>query len=132
MAVEIVVLIPVLFMFTLFVVAGGRYVNIQADADATARDAARAASLARTQAQAQDAVAEAIKTGLQSTKSCRATGLEGAFASGLVNGQPVNGTAKVRLECRVSLSDLGLLGLKQEITFDADGHAPIDTFRRTG
>ena len=48
MAVEIVVLIPVLFMFTLFVVAGGRYVNARADADSTARDAARAASVAHT------------------------------------------------------------------------------------
>ena len=106
MAVEVVILIPVLFFFTLFVVAGGRYVNIQADADATARDAARAASLARTEGQAREAVAETIRSGLASTRSCRATGLEGAFASGLVNGQPVNGTAKVRLECQVSLSDL--------------------------
>ena len=32
MAVEVVVLIPVLFMFTLFVVAGGRYVSARADA----------------------------------------------------------------------------------------------------
>ena len=39
-AVEVVVLIPILFMFTLFVVAGGRYVSARADADSTARDAA--------------------------------------------------------------------------------------------
>ena len=60
MAVEVVVLIPVLFMFTLFVVAGGRYVSARADADSTARDAARAASQAHTRGEAEDAVRTAI------------------------------------------------------------------------
>jgi Flp pilus assembly protein TadG len=123
MAVEIVVLIPVLFMFALFVVAGGRYVSVQADADSTARDAARAASLSRTQGEAQAAVQQAISTGLQSTRSCRASGLQGDFVSG--------GTAIVRLSCTVSFRDLGLLPIPGTLSFDADGHAPIDTYRST-
>jgi Flp pilus assembly protein TadG len=115
----------VLFMFTLFVVAGGRYVNVQGDADSTARDAARAASLTRTQGEAEDAVRAAIRDGLSSTRSCRGVDIDlSDFQSG--------GTANVRLQCSVSLADLGLLGIKKEITFDADGHAPIDTYRRTG
>ena len=123
MAVEIVVLIPVLFMFTLFVVAGGRYVNARADADSTARDAARAASLAHTRGEAVDAVDQAIAQGLRSTRNCETTGLTGDFESG--------GTAVVRLHCTVSWSDLGLLGLKPTIPVDAEGHAPIDTYRST-
>ena len=123
MAVEVVVLIPVLFMFTLFVVAGGRYVNARADADATARDAARAASQSHTRAEAQDAVRTAISEGLRSTRNCKPTGLSGNFASG--------GTAIVRLDCTVSYADLGLLGIPGSIPVNAEGHAPIDTYRST-
>ena len=123
MAVEIVVLIPVLFMFTLFVVAGGRYVSARADADSTARDAARAASQAHTRGEAEDAVRDAIAQGLRSTRDCQPTGLSGNFESG--------GTAVVRLNCTVHYKDLGLLGIPGSIAVNAEGHAPIDTYRST-
>jgi hypothetical protein len=123
MAVEVVVLIPVLFMFTLFVVAGGRYVSARADADSTARDAARAASLQHTRGDAEDAVRQAIAEGLRSTRDCQPTGLSGDFESG--------GTAIVRLDCKAPLKDLGLLGLGGSLPVHAEGHAPIDTYRST-
>ncbi len=123
MAVEIVVLIPVLFMFTLFVVAGGRYVNARADADSTARDAARAASQSHTRGEAEAAVRTAIAQGLRQTRNCKPSGLSGNFESG--------GTAVVRLECTVSYRDLGMLGIPGTIAVDAEGHAPIDTYRST-
>ena len=123
MAVEVVVLIPVLFMFTLFVVAGGRYVSARADADSTARDAARAASQAHTRAEAADAVRTAIAEGLRATRNCQPTGLSGDFVSG--------GTAIVRLNCTVDYKDLGLLGIPGSIAVNAEGHAPIDTYRST-
>ncbi len=123
MAVEVVVLIPVLFMFTLFVVAGGRYVNARADADSTARDAARAASQQHTRGGAEDAVRDAIRQGLRSTRDCRPTSLAGDFQSG--------GTAIVRLNCQVHYKDLGLLGIPGSLAVNAEGHAPIDTYRST-
>ena len=123
MAIEVVVLIPILFMFTLFVVAGGRYVNARADADSTARDAARAASQAHTRGEAEDAVRTAISQGLRSTRDCRPTSLSGDFQSG--------GTAIVRLNCTVHYRDLGLLGIPGSLAVDAEGHAPIDTYRST-
>jgi hypothetical protein len=123
MAVEVVVLIPILFMFTLFVVAGGRYVSARADADSTARDAARAASQAHTRGDAEDAVRTAIHDGLRATRDCQPTGLGGDFVSG--------GTAIVRLNCTVSYKDLGLLGIPGSIAVTAEGHAPIDTYRST-
>jgi hypothetical protein len=122
MAIEVVVLIPILFMFTLFVVAGGRYVSARADADATARDAARAASQAHTSAEAADAVREAIRDGLRSTRDCTPTGLTGDFVSG--------GTAVVHLSCQIHYKDLGLL-VHGSMPVDAEGHAPIDTYRST-
>jgi hypothetical protein len=123
MAVEVVVLIPILFMFTLFVVAGGRYVSARADADSTARDAARAASQAHTRGDAEDAVRTAIREGLRSTRDCQPTHLSGDFVSG--------GTAIVRLDCQVSYKDLGLLGVPGHLAVNAEGHAPIDTYRST-
>lgn len=123
MAVEIVVLIPVLFMFTLFIVAGGRYVNARADADATARDAARAASQSHTRAGAEAAVQQAIRDGLRSTRNCKPTQLQGGFVSG--------GVASVEIHCEVSWKDLGLLDIQKTISVDAEGHAPIDTYRST-
>jgi TadE-like protein len=123
MAVEVVVLIPVLFMFTLFVVAGGRYVSARADADSTARDAARAASQAHTRGEAEDAVQQAIRDGLRSTRDCQPTHLSGDFVSG--------GTAIVHLSCQVHYKDLGLLGIPGAIPVEAEGHAPIDTYRST-
>ena len=124
MAVEIVVLIPVLFMFTLFIVAGGRYVNARADADATARDAARAASQSHTRAGAEAAVQQAIRDGLRSTRNCKPTHLDDSdFVSG--------GVASVEIHCEVSWKDLGLLDIQKTISVDAEGHAPIDTYRST-
>jgi hypothetical protein len=122
MAVEVVVLIPVLFMFTLFVVAGGRYVSARADADSTARDAARAASQAHTRGDAEAAVRTAIAEGLRSTRNCQPSGLSGDFVSG--------GTAIVHLDCSVSYKDLGLL-IGGSLAVTAEGHAPIDTYRST-
>jgi hypothetical protein len=132
MAVEVVLMVPVMLLFTLLLVAGGRYVSARADADSTARDAARAASQAHTRAEAEAAVRESIAAGLRGTRTCRPTGLSGDFESGLsAGGVPVNGTAVVHLDCEVSYADLGLLGIPGTLAVTAEGHAPIDTFRST-
>ena len=46
MAVEVVLLAPVLVAFVILVVAMGRYVSVRGDVEAAARDAARAGSVA--------------------------------------------------------------------------------------
>ena len=61
--------------------------------------------------------------GLRATRDCRPTGLSGNFESG--------GTAIVRLDCQVSYKDLGLLGIPGSLAVEAEGHAPIDTYRST-
>ncbi|WP_200829752.1 TadE/TadG family type IV pilus assembly protein, partial [Cellulomonas algicola] len=52
MAVEVVVLIPVLLLVALLVVAAGRYASAEGEAEAIARDAVRAATLERDGASA--------------------------------------------------------------------------------
>ncbi|MFN0284864.1 MAG: TadE/TadG family type IV pilus assembly protein, partial [Kineosporiaceae bacterium] len=64
MAVEVVILTPVLVAFILLVVAFGRYVTARGDVEAVARDAVRAASLERTAGQARAAANAAVAAGL--------------------------------------------------------------------
>ena len=84
---------------------------------------ARAASQSHTRAGAEAAVQQAIHDGLRSTRNCRPTHLDPGFVSG--------GVASVQLHCEVSWKDLGFLDIQKTIRVDAEGHAPIDTYRST-
>lgn len=125
MAVEVVLMVPVLVMFMLLVVAGGRYVSVKADIEATARDAARAASYERTSSAARTAAAQAVQRGLSSRADCDPPSFSGTrFEAG--------GVVVVRLNCRVSNEGLGLIGLGGSLPISADSAAPLETYRRTG
>jgi Flp pilus assembly protein TadG len=123
MAVEIVILTPVLMMFVMLIVSGGRYVAVQGDIQATARDAVRAASLERDAASARAAAGQVIGQSLDADTTCSGFSLSG-FAPG--------GTARVDLNCSVSYAGLGLIGLPGSVGVDAASSAPIDVYRRTG
>lgn len=124
MAIEVVFMIPILFLFLLLVVAGGRYVSVRADMEAAARDAARAASLERTRGDAQDAAGSAATAALDGFASCRLSEFGGNFEPG--------GFVEVRIDCDVPNDGLGLLGLSGTLPISASGSAPLDTYRRTG
>ncbi|WP_243845117.1 TadE/TadG family type IV pilus assembly protein [Mumia sp. ZJ1417] len=124
MSVEVVFFVPILVMFTLLVVAGGRYVAVKGDIEAAARDAARAASFARTADEARTAAATVATAALGSTGSCRVSGIGGNFSAG--------GIVEVDMRCEVSNRGLGLIGLGGTQTLTASGAAPIDTYRRYG
>ncbi len=123
MAVELVILTPVLMLFVMLIVACGRYVAVQGDMQATARDAVRAASLQR------DADSARAVAGLVISQSLdRDTACSGFTLSGFVAG----GTARIDLDCSVSYAGLGLIGLPGSVGVSAASNAPIDVFRRTG
>lgn len=124
MAVEVVVMVPILLMFALLVVAAGRYVAVQADMQSAARDAARAASFERSYGAAQTAASRVAAVSLSGTGVCRFGGMDGGFAAG--------GVAEVTIVCDVPHDELGLIGLSGSLRMDATGAAPIDTYRRTG
>ncbi len=123
MAVEIVILTPVLMMFVMLIVAGGRYVAVQGDIQATARDAVRAASLERDFESARAAAGVVVARSLDRDTSCGPPDLSG-FAQG--------GTARVTLACTVSYAGLGLVGLPGNVAVTGVSNAPIDVYRRTG
>jgi Flp pilus assembly protein TadG len=124
MAVEVVLLTPVLVMFVLLVVAGGRYVGVRGDIEAAARDAVRAASYQRDYADARAAAAQAAGASLDASTDCAAPTLGGDFVAG--------GVITVELRCSVPYDGLGLVGLSGALGVTAQSSAPLDTYRRTG
>lgn len=123
MSVEVVLLMPILVMFTLLVVAGGRYVSVRGDVDAAARDAARAASFERNYADANASASQVATSALGGFSNCAVEDIGGDFVAG--------GEVDVTLNCEVTNSGLGLIGLGGTWSVSGTGSAPLDTYRRT-
>lgn len=124
MAVEIVLLAPLMVAFMMLVVAGGRYVAVRGDIEATTRDAVRAATLEKDEGRALAVVADITASSLQDVGACSGPELSGNFVSG--------GMLTVTISCEVSYDGLGLIGLPGSKTVTISSSAPIDTYRRTG
>lgn len=125
MAIEIVILTPVLIAFTLLVVAGGRLVGRQGDVDSAARDAARAASIERT-AESATLVARAVAlAALPAGADCQPAVVD-------TSNWDQGGSVGVTIRCRVSYSGLGLIGLPGSAPVEGSSVAPLDQFRRIG
>lgn len=122
MAVEMVILVPILFMFILLIVAFGRYVSVKGDIEAAARDAARAASMESSVGEAEAMARRVVDASVDGTSNCRSTNLTGNWAPG--------GEIQVRLQCTVSYSGLGLIGLPGSTNIEATSAVPLDPFRR--
>ncbi|MGF1662532.1 MAG: TadE/TadG family type IV pilus assembly protein [Kineosporiaceae bacterium] len=124
MAVELVLLAPLLVAFLMLVAAFARYVAVEGEVEAAAREAARAASLERSAPAAAGAARTAAAATLPPGADCTAPVMGGSFTEG--------GVVTVALVCRVDLSDLGLLGLPGSVAVDATSAAPLETYRRVG
>lgn len=122
---ELVLIAPVLLLLTLLVVAGGRMADGRAQVDAAARDAARAATLARTPAGARtDALAAARARLRAGSVTCRTLDVStdtADFRSG--------GAVTSRVTCTVDLGDLTLLRVPATRTISSSASEPIDTYR---
>lgn len=125
MAVEMVLMTPVLVAFLLLVVACGRLVAVRGDVEAASRDAARAASLERDYGSAQYAAEQTAGASLGSHWKCDPASLAGsAWEAG--------GSVTVTLRCDVPYDGLGLIGLPGSVSVTRDSTAPLDLYRRTG
>lgn len=121
MAVEIVLLTPVLMAFVILVVAFGRYVAVRGDIDAAARDAARAASLQTSQGAGSAAARQTIAASLDDDTTCSTIDVGGEWGPG--------GEVVVQMTCRVDLSGLGLVGVPGSVSVEADSAVPLDPYR---
>lgn len=122
---ELALMSPVLIALLLFVVLVGRLGQARADVDRAARDAARAASLARSADSAHDRAAAAARATLASGGvTCRSMSLEldsGAFEPG--------GAVHATVRCTVDLADLSLLDVPGSRTVLATFTQPVDAYR---
>jgi Flp pilus assembly protein TadG len=124
--VELVLLTPLLVAVLMFVVVLGRVGSARAEVDAAARDAARAASIARSPTSAvgagESAARAALHVGGVTCRQLTVTVGTGEFRS--------DGTVSAQVSCTVELADLRALGLGITRTITATHTAPIDRYRR--
>jgi Flp pilus assembly protein TadG len=122
---ELVMLTPLVVGLLMMIMAFGRFAQSRAEVDEAARDAARAASLTRTDAAARTAAEEAAAASLQSGGvSCRTLTVD----LDLADFRP-GGTVAARIACVSDLADVSLLRLPGSKTFSATAVSVIDTYR---
>ena len=126
---ELVVWGPVLLLIASVIVMAGRMAQASQTVEVAAAEAARAASAAGTQSQAQDRATDAAAAALSSA------GLRCATTSVTLDtsqwarpaGTPGRVTATVR--CQVSLGDLSIPGVPGSKTVTGQGTSTLDTYR---
>jgi Flp pilus assembly protein TadG len=128
LTVEMVLLAPLVFAVFCFIIGLGRLDEAHGKLVGAARDAARAASDARTSADATDAASNAAHLDLTTSGfTCRDVSVHvdthDFTAGGVVN---------VTVSCTTSLSDVTIGGLPGAKTLTASASAPLDTYRGTG
>jgi Flp pilus assembly protein TadG len=128
MAIELVLLTPLLVGFTLLVVAGGRFVGRQSDVDSAARDAARAASIERTEGSALAVAQTVADASLPDGATCQPAEV---VTNWPLPGSSQAGSVRVTITCDVSYSGLGFIGLPGSATLKGTSVAPLDQYRRT-
>jgi Flp pilus assembly protein TadG len=127
--VEVVILAPALGLFLALIIAGGRVAVAHQAVEASAAEAARAASISRTQGQAQ-ASARSRRVGQPDQpdnpvrQHCTVTVDTSGFATPV--GTPASVGATVT--CQVDLAGL-LPGLPGSMSITATVRSPLDTYR---
>ena len=136
MAVEFVVAAPALVLLLLLVSAGGQWLSATGDVGSASRDAVRAASLARTFADAQANAQSAAQADL----GARCQGGGPTIKVQLFqDGAPVGGGAfataqqiQVTVSCVASLAVFHVIGFPVSQTFGDSATAPLDPFEDRG
>lgn len=128
-AVEVVILAPVLMLFILGVVFAGRYALAQQAVQSAAAEAARAASISRSPAQASGAATGAAAASL-ANQGLRCASSSVAVDTGAFALRPgIPGEVSATIVCVVDMSDLSFPGIPGNRTLEATMASPLDTYR---
>jgi hypothetical protein len=128
MSLEMVLVTPIFVAFLLFLAGAGRMVDAKSQVDGAARDAARAASIARGAGSAQSLAAETASAGLRGTAWCSG----GPSVQTDVSRWGPGGSVGVTITCDVDLGDLAFIGLPGSKRLQGHAIAPVDTFTYRG
>lgn len=130
-SVELVVLVPGLVALLLLLAAGARVVEVQGHIDGAARDAARAASLARTFGDAQRFAQQAAQADLGSASWCERGSVQVPPPTGFPAGPglpPPGSAVTVTVTCLVDTSPFAILGFGGSTAYTGRAVAPLDPF----
>ena len=126
-AIEAAILVPAILLFLLLVIAAGRAETAKGVVAAAARDAARSASLTRTQ----DAATAAAENSAETTLDQEGVACRGRQAQ--VDYQPSTpdqaGSVQVTVVCVVPLGDLAVPGLPGTVTMTSTFTSVLDLYR---
>ncbi|WP_433339162.1 TadE family protein [Spirillospora sp. CA-294931] len=128
MSLELVLATPLFVMFLMFLGGAGRMVDAKSQVDGAARDAARAASVARSAGGAERLAQDAATANLKDHDWCAGGPVVATDTSDWGPG----GRVSVTITCDVDLGDLTLVGLPGTKTLHGKALAPIDTFTYRG
>lgn len=139
MAVEFVVAAPALVLLLLLVAAGGQWLNLTGKVGSATRDAVRAASLARTFADAQANAQTAAQSDLAGVCSGGGQGTPATKVQLFTNGVPVGAgdfavaqDIEVTVSCVANLAAFHVIGFPVSQTFGDTAVAPLDPFEDRG
>lgn len=128
-AIEAAIGAPAFGLFVAMIILGGRVELAKQSVDAAAYEAARAASIERTQSEAIAAGRSSAASSLNDQDvNCTSTNITvnaAAFDAPIGNTGQVN----VTVTCTVNLSDLSIPGLPGTRTITATASSPVDVYR---
>lgn len=128
-AIEAAIGVPAFLLFVALIIAAGRIAIAHSAVDNAAADAARSASLARTQPAAKKAALNAAAASLSNQKlQCQHRDVI-IDTSGFTVPVGTPSSVTVTIECRVGLSDVAIPGLPGSRLISATMTSPLDTYR---
>jgi Flp pilus assembly protein TadG len=131
MSMEMVILTPIFIGFLLLLAGFGRLVDVQSQIDGAARDAARAASIARSRdgtGGAQELAQKAADASLAGNNWC----LGGPNVTTDITAWGPGGQVTVQVDCEVKLGDVAWVGFPGTSLKHGTATAPIDKYTYRG
>lgn len=127
--IEAAIGVPAFLLFTGLIIGAGRVAIAHQAVDSAASEAARSASIERTQGAASQAATRAANAALANHHlQCQTTQTHvDTSAFNLPVGTP--GSVIATVTCHVGLSDVAVPGLPGSVTITATMSSPVDTYR---
>ena len=126
--IEAVIGVPVFMLFVALIIFAGRVAIAHQGVESAAADAARSASIARTQGEAQTAGDTAAASSLANQHLNCTVSTVSVDTSGFASPVGTSATINATVTCHVNLSDL-LPGVPGTKAITATMSSPLDTYR---
>ena len=126
--IEVVILVPALGLFLALIIAGGRVALAHQAVEASASEAARAASISRTQGHAESLASAAAASSLTSQNTRCLSTTVAVDTSGFATPVGTPASVGATVTCQVDLAGL-LPGLPGSMGITATVRSPLDTYR---